>query len=184
MNEPMSGPSGTQDGGEMGEAASAALISDVLGGDLVYQHTPGEGPHGLDLSWLDDSGELHAGETKTVIGENWHQPNTSFTRDGRQMDDNWVAEAMTRSGVEVYPQAVGDDPDQVHTDLFQVDYVGDTIAHYGVNHDGSRSGDSPDEIFSLSDVLDVHEATGEIADMAAGISNSGLSDTSEVDGAQ
>ena len=47
MNEPMSGPSGTQDGGEMGEAASAALISDVLGGDLVYQHTPGEGPQGL-----------------------------------------------------------------------------------------------------------------------------------------
>lgn len=152
----MNNPAGSRDGGEMGEAATASLISDVLGGDLVYQHTPGEGPQGIDLSYLDD-GELHVAEVKSVIGD-WHQPSTASTVDGRQMDADWVADRLERTGIEIQPEDVGQAEGQVQTDLFQVDFLGDTIARYDIGEDGRRSESTPSEIYSLSDVLDVHEA--------------------------
>lgn len=149
-------PFDNQDVGPTGEAVTAALISDVLGGDLVYQHTPGEPPQGIDISYLNDDGELNVSEVKSVIGD-WHQPATALTVDGRQMDSAWVADRLERTGVEIDPAAVGDASDQVHTELFQVDFVGDTIARYGVDFDGRRAENSPSEIYTISDVLDVHE---------------------------
>ncbi|WP_322544568.1 hypothetical protein U2G91_21305 [Rhodococcoides fascians] len=151
----MNAPTGNQDGGEKGEAATAVLISDVLGGDLVYQHTPGEAPQGIDLSYLHD-GELHVAEVKSIIGD-WHQSSTSPTVGGRQMDSVWVADRLERTGIDIDPIDVGTAEDQVHTDLFQVDFHGDTIARYDINMDGQRAESSPTEIYSLSEVLGVHE---------------------------
>jgi len=152
----MSNPSGSREAGEKGEAATASLIFDVLGGDLVYQHVPGEPPQGIDLSYLDD-GELHVAEVKSIIGE-WHQPSTASTVDGRQMDSHWVADRLERTGVEIGPEDVGTEGNQVQTDLFQVDFPGDTIARYEIGNDGRRSENAPSEVYSLSDVLDIHEA--------------------------
>lgn len=147
---------GSREAGEMGEAATAALISDVLGRDLVYQHTPGDAPQGADLIYMDESG-LKTGEVKSVFTD-WHQPNTTATVNGRQMDDEWVADRTSREGIEVHPEGVGDGLDQVGKDLFQVDFPGDTIARYEVGANGGREGTSPEEIYSLSDILGVHEA--------------------------
>lgn len=152
----MSNPSGNRDGGEKGEAATASLISDVLGGDLIYQHAPGESPQGIDLSYLDD-GELHVAEVKSIIGD-WHQPSTASTVDGRQMDSHWVADRLGRIGVEVEPEDVGTETSQVQTDLFQVDFSGDTIARFEIGDDGRRSENAPSEVYSLSDVLNIHDA--------------------------
>lgn len=160
MSEPMSGPSDPREAGEMGEAATASLIADVLGGDLVYQHSPGEAPQGADLIFMDESG-LRNGEVKSVFSDDWHQPNTASTIGGRQMDDDWVADRTSRLGIEVDTEAVGNGLDQVGKDLFQVDFVGDTIARYEVGTDGRREGTAPDEIYSLSDVLAVHEAANQ-----------------------
>jgi len=151
----MNAPTGSQDGGEKGEAATAALISDVLDGDVVYQHAPGEAPQGIDLSYLQD-GEMHVAEIKSVIGD-WHQPSTSPTVDGRQMDSAWVADRLGRTGIDIDPIDVGDAEDQVHTDLFQVDFPGDTIARYDIDADGRRAESAPSEIYPLSDILDIHE---------------------------
>lgn len=152
----MSNPSGSRDGGEKGEAATASFISDVLGGDLIYQHAPGESPQGIDLSYLDD-GELHVAEVKSIIGD-WHQPSTASTVDGRQMDSHWVADRLGRTGIEAEPEDIGTGENHVQTDLFQVDFSGDTIARFEIDDDGRRSENAPSEVYSLSDVLDIHEA--------------------------
>lgn len=170
----MSNPSGSREGGEKGEAATASLISDVLGGDLVYQHTPGESPQGIDLSYLAD-GEFHVAEVKSIIGE-WHQPSTASTVDGRQMDSQWVADRLGRTGVEIGSEDVGTDGNQVRTDLFQVDFPGDTIARYEIDNDGRRSENTPSEVYSLSDVLDIHEAAN-VPEAAPASEEAGQSET-------
>lgn len=159
MASPMAGPSDSREAGEMGEAATASLISDVLGGDLVYQHTPGDAPQGADLIYMDDSG-LRNGEVKSIFTD-WHQPNTSTTVNGRQMDDDWVADRTTREGIVVESEAVGDGLDQVGKDLFQVDFPGDSVARYAVGADGRREGTTPEEIYSLTDILSVHESANQ-----------------------
>lgn len=156
MHDPMRGPRDSREAGEMGEAVTASLISDVLGGELVYQHTPGDAPQGADLIYLEDS-KLRNGEVKSLFAD-WHQSNTAPTIDGRQMDDEWVADRTSREGIEVVLEGVGDGVDQIGKDLYQVDFTGDTIARYEVGTDGRREGTMPEEIYSLSDVLDLHEA--------------------------
>lgn len=152
----MGDPTGSRDAGESGEAVVASLISEVLGGDLVFGHTPGDAPQGIDLAYLDGE-ELHVGEVKSVIG-GWHLPNTSATVDGRQMDTNWVADRMGRIGIDLDPSDIGTGADQVRTDLFQVDYPGGTIARYELDVDGRRTDVAPEEVWSLADVLEVHDA--------------------------
>lgn len=162
----MANPVDARDAGEAGEAVTASLISDVLGGDLVYQHTPGEAPQGIDVGYLND-GQLHVAEVKSVIGD-WHQPATASTVSGRQMDAEWVADRLGRVDIEADPPQIGDLPGQVGTELFQVDYPGDTVARYELDSSGARVENSPQEIWSLSDVLGVHEASqdpeGEVED--------------------
>lgn len=174
-------PFSNADGGEQGEAATAALISDVLGGELAYQHTPGEAPQGIDVAYLED-GELHVAEVKSVIGD-WHQSSTSLTVDGRQMDANCVADLLDRIGVEADPSVIGDGEGQVRTDLFQVDFPGDTIARYNIDTEGRRADTSPSEIYALSDVMDIHEAAN-VADLvdATDSTAENIVDATEVEG--
>ena len=151
----MNSPLDARDGGEKGEAAAAALISDILGGDLVYQHAPGEAPQGIDVLYHDD-GEMHTAEVKSLVGD-WHQSYMSSTVDGRQMDAPWVADRLGRVGIEANPSDIGAGDSQIHTELFQVDFIGDTIARYDMGLDGRRAESHPSEVYALSDVLDMHE---------------------------
>jgi len=176
MHDPMRSPSDSRESGEMGEAVTASLITDVLGGDLVYQHTPGDAPQGADLIYFEDD-KLRNGEVKSVF-EDWHQSNTAPTIDGRQMDDAWVADRTSRQGIEVVLEGVGDGVDQIGKDLYQVDFSGDTIARYEVGADGRREGATPEEIYSLSDVLDLHEA----ANRPEPESDDGLDDSETYEG--
>lgn len=132
----------SREAGEFGEAAAGEYISELADGHIVAQHNPGDAPQGIDTAFLDADGELHAGETKTIGYGNWHQPQTSRTADGRQMDQSWVADRLGDIDIDASPDDVGVDPGEVHRDLFQVDVPGDTFAVYSVAHDGSRSDDS------------------------------------------
>lgn len=151
----MRAPEGARDAGEAGEAVTAALISDILGGDLIYQHTFGEAPQGIDLAYLND-GQLHVSEVKSVIGD-WHLPSTSTTVDGRQMDTEWVADRLDRVDISATGEQVGSEQDHIRTDLYQVDFPGETIARYDMNLDGTRTDSFPQEVWSLTDVLGVYE---------------------------
>ena len=69
-----------------------------------------------------------------------------------------AADRLGRIGVEVEPEDVGTEASQVQTDLFQVDFSGDTIARFEIGDDGRRSENAPSEVYSLSDVLNIHDA--------------------------
>ena len=144
------------DAGDAAEAIHSAWVNDVLGGETIYQHAPGEPPQGLDQLYLLD-GQLHAAETKAIISESWHQPQTSLTVDGRQMDDEWVADRLGRIGIDAEPGQVGNAEDQVSTELSQVDFVRDIFAVYEINSDGMRAENSPSEIWSLTEIIDAHD---------------------------
>jgi len=144
------------DAGAAAEAVHSAWVNDVLGGETIYQHAPGEPSQGLDQAYLLD-GQLHAAETKSIISEIWHQPQTSLTVDGRQMDDEWVADRLGRIGIDAEPGQVGKADDQVSTNLAQVDFIGDTFAVYEVSPDGMRAENAPSEIWSLTDIIDAHD---------------------------
>lgn len=154
----------SREAGEFGEAVTGAYTSELADGHIIAQHDPGDAPQGIDTAFLDRDGELHAGETKTIGYGTWHQPQTSRTADGRQMDQSWVADRL--ADIDASPDDIGEDPSQIHRDLFQVDVPGDTFATYSVTPDGRRGDNSPDEIWSLSDI--VAAADGEAPDAELG----------------
>ena len=78
--------SASREAGEYGEAVAGEYICEMADGHIVAQHNPGDAPQGIDTTFLDAGGELHAGETKTIGYGAWHQPQTSPTVDGHQMD--------------------------------------------------------------------------------------------------
>jgi hypothetical protein len=147
-----------REAGEIGEAVTGAYISELADGNIISQHDPGDAPQGIDTTFLDSSGELHAGETKTIGYGNWHLPQTSQTVDGHQMDQAWTADRLSDIGLDADSEDVGEDAGQVHRDLFQVDVPGDAFARYSVNDDGTRADGSPDEMWSLSDIVAVADA--------------------------
>lgn len=144
--------------GEIGEAVTGAYISELADGNIVSQHNPGDAPQGIDTTFLDSSGELHAAESKAIGQGDWHQPQTSRTVDGRQMDQAWTADRLSGIGLDADAQDVGEEAGQVHRDLFQIDVPGDAFARYSVNDDGTRADRSPDEMWSLSDIVGVADA--------------------------
>ena len=155
-----------REAGEFGEGAAGYYASELAGGNIVAQHHPGHAPQGIDTVFLDAGGELHAGETKTIGYGNWHQPQTSRTVDGRQMDQAWVADRLSDIDIEATPEDIGEGVGQVHRDLFQADIPGDTFAVYSVAPDGSRADNSPNEIWSLSNIVATADADTADADTA------------------
>jgi hypothetical protein len=147
-----------REAGELGEAMAGTYINDLAGGHLVDQHDPGDAPQGIDQAFLDADGELHVGETKTIGFGAWHQPQTSQTATSRQMDQEWVADRLSGIGVDATPDDVGEEPGQVHRDLFQADIPGDTFARYSVSSEGTRADNAPDEIWTLSDIAAMMDA--------------------------
>jgi hypothetical protein len=141
-----------REAGEVGEALSGVYVSELTGGNVVSHHNPGDAPQGIDTTFLDVDGDLHAAETKTIGFGGWHQPQTSRTVDGRQMDPAWIADRLGDIDVDAAPEDIGDDPGQVHRDLFQADIPGDTFAVYSVADDGTRAENWPGEVWSLSDI--------------------------------
>ena len=87
-----------------------------------------------------------------------------------------MADRLGRTGVEIGSEDVGTDGNQVRTDLFQVDFPGDTIARYEIDNDGRRSENTPSEVYSLSDVLDIHEAAN-VPEAAPASEEAGQSET-------
>lgn len=144
-------PANARDTGEQGEAVVSSLISEILGGDMVYEH---DGPQGTDHVYLLDD-ELHVAETKAESADEWYQSYTSKTVSGRQMDSEWVSDRLERIGID----ASGD---EVEADLFQVDFVGGTIGRYDLDSDGFRTDNAPEEIYSLADVLEIHALNQEL----------------------
>ena len=158
-----------REAGELGEAMVGTYISELAGGHIVNQHDPGDAPQGIDHAFLDANGELYVGETKTIGYGAWHQPQTSRTVGGRQMDRTWAADRLGDVGIDALPEDIGEEASHVHRSLFQVDVPGDTFARYPVAQDGTRASNSPDEIWSLSDIValmdaDTSEDEGESAD--------------------
>jgi hypothetical protein len=147
-----------REAGEFGEAVSGYYASELADGNIVSQHDPGDAPQGIDTAFLDPAGELHAGETKAIAYGDWHQPQTSRTVNGRQMDQDWVADRLRDIDIDATPKDVGEGPAQVHRDLFQVDIPGGTFATYSIAPDGSRADNAPDEIWSLSDIVALADA--------------------------
>lgn len=158
-----------REAGELGEGIVGTYINELTGGHIADQHDPGDAPQGIDQAFLDADGELHVGETKTIGFGAWHQPQTARTVDGRQMDQAWVAGRLGDIDIAATPDDIGEEPGQVHRDLFQVDIPGDTFARYSVVPDGTRADNSPDEIWTLSDIAamiddDTAEDAAESAD--------------------
>jgi hypothetical protein len=147
-----------REAGEVGEAMAGTYINELAKGHIVDQHDPGDAPQGIDQAFLDADGELHVGETKTIGYGAWHQPQTSRTVGGRQMDQDWVADRLSGLGIDAETADIGDGVGQVHRSLFQVDIPGDTFARYSVAQDGTRADNAPDEIWSLSDIAALMEA--------------------------
>jgi hypothetical protein len=147
-----------REAGELGEGIVGTYINELADGHLVDQHDPGDAPQGIDQAFLNADGEFHVGETKTIGFGPWHQPQTSRTVNGRQMDREWVADRLDGIGINATPDDVGEEPGQVHRDLFQVDIPGDAFARYSVAPDGTRANNSPDEIWTLSDIATMMDA--------------------------
>jgi hypothetical protein len=145
----------SREAGEVGEAIASTYVNELADGHLVSHHDPGDVPQGIDHVFLGSDGELHAGETKTIGYGDWHQPQTSETVSGRQMDQPWVADRLSDIDIDAIPDDIGEGPGQVHRDLFQVDVPGDTFATYSVAPNGTRAENSPNEIWSLSDIIAV-----------------------------
>jgi hypothetical protein len=169
-----------REAGEIGEALSSVYVNELADGNVVSQHDPGDAPQGIDTTFLDPDGDLHAAETKTIGFGDWHQPQTSRTADGRQMDQAWTADRLSGIDVDAAPEDIGEDPGQVHRDLFQADIPGDTFAVYSVADDGTRAENSPSEVWSLSDIAALVDADAPDAD----VSDADVSDVEAADQAE
>ena len=159
-----------REAGELGEGLAGTYINELANGHIVDQHGPGDAPQGIDQAFLDSDGDINVGETKAIGFGAWHQPQTSRTVGGRQMDPEWVADRLAGIGIDATPDNIGEEPGQVHRSLFQVDIPGDTFARYAVAPDGTRADNSPDEIWALSDIaamvdVDTAEDAVEPADL-------------------
>lgn len=142
-----------REAGEFGEAVSGFYVNELADGNIVSQHNPGDAPQGIDTLFLDEDGDLHAGESKTIAYGEWHQPSTAATQSGRQMDQDWVASRLSDTGIEAEPDDVGPNDGDVHTDLFQIDIPGDSFGAYSLAMDGTRFENSPEEMWALSDII-------------------------------
>jgi len=142
-----------REAGEFGEAVTGFYVNELADGHVVSQHNPGDAPQGIDTLFLDDGGDLHAGESKTIAYGEWHQPGTATTQSGRQMDQDWVASRLSDAGVEAKPDDIGPEEGEVHTDLFHIDIPGDSFGAYTLAMDGTRSENSPEEMWALSDII-------------------------------
>lgn len=144
-----------RDAGEFGEAVVDGFIEAVDGGHHLDQHTPESKPQGIDAMYLSDTDDrVHVAEDKTIAWGDYHAPYMSRTVDGRQNDDNWVADRSRDTQLDIEPDQVGHGDDQVGKEVFQVDLPSDTLARYSVEPDGSLESNAPDEIYALSDIID------------------------------
>lgn len=144
-----------QEAGAFGESIAAIYATELADGELVSQHAEGDAPQGIDTTYLDSLGNLHAAESKTIGYSDWHQSSTSRTVDGRQMDQQWIADRLGAIDVAADPEDIGPGADQVRADLFQIDIPRDTFATYEVGPTGQRTENYPNEIWSLSDLVEI-----------------------------
>lgn len=146
------------DVGEFGEDVSGGFIETIGGGHLLEQHTPGDKPQGIDKMYVTEDGAVHVAEDKTIGSGEYHAPYMSKTVDGRQADDEWVSRNSAETQLDIAPDEVGADADQVSTEVFQTDILGGTFGRFDVNSSGKVDAE-PSEMYSLSDIIDVIDAT-------------------------
>jgi hypothetical protein len=142
---------GYAEAGAAGESAVAEW-AEAQGGHVLIQHNPGDPPQGIDVAYLDDDGDIHVAEVKTLATDNWRQPRTHRLTDGTlQGSQAWVAERLRAQGFDVRPSQVGPGAGQVHAELIQVDPAHGTLAQYPLTGRGERADPSPAAVFSLPD---------------------------------
>lgn len=144
--------------GEFGEDVSGGFIETIARGHLVEQHTPGDKPQGIDKMYLTDDGAVHAAEDKTIGSGEYHAPYMSRTVNGRQADSEWISKNSSETQVEIAPEEVGEESDQVSMEVFQTDLVGGTFGRFDVDSAG-KVDPEPSEMYSLDDIIDAVDGT-------------------------
>jgi hypothetical protein len=133
----------------------AQLLVEAHGHALVYQHTPGERPQGVDVVTLDPSGRLVVTEVKSTGAELYQAPHTTQNVSDHQLDKDWTSKNLTETGLAyVGPEDVGPSPDQVVRRIAQYDVVSGTVSFWDVADGGQRSGGSPIEVWDVSENWD------------------------------
>ena len=139
-----------QELGERGEALVAQLLVEAQQHELVYQHTPGERPQGVDVVTLDPDGRLVVTEVKSTAAETYKMPHTTQNVGDHQLDQSWTSKNLTATGlVSATPDAVGPAADQVSRQIAQFDAASGTVSFWDVTDGGQRSGNSPTEVWDV-----------------------------------
>lgn len=148
--------------GELGEATAAGLIELVRDGHLTEQHTPVDAPQGIDLAYYDDHDEkVHVSEVKTIGWGDYHAPRMNETLAGRQASQDWIADRA--DSLDLAPDDVGPEADQVGAEVIQIDIPGGSIGVFDVSADGTIASE-PIEMYSLDDVTEALDSWSDEAD--------------------
>ncbi len=141
--------------GERGEALVARLLVEAKGNSVVYQHTPGERPQGVDLVTLSPDGRLVVTEVKATAADRYALPHTTQNVADHQLDTGWTSKNLSQTGaVSVGPEAIGLAADQVSRQLAQFDAISGTISFWEITSDGHRAESVPLEVWDASDFGD------------------------------
>src|SRR5207342_3170132 len=134
------------------EAVAAGLVVLVRGHDLLQQHHPDAGPHGLDIQSVDEDGKVWTFEVKgtRTAGK---KPRTDRYSVGRQGNQGYVVDRSRNAFViATENDAVGDDADQIGSLLITVNLPDNAVQVWGLDSDGKR-GRTPLERHQLDDVV-------------------------------
>lgn len=146
------GRSYRQELGARGEALVAKFLVEAQQHALVFQHTPGERSQGVDIVTLAPDGRVIVTEVKATGADQYRAPHTTQNVKDHQLDATWTSRNLTKTGVvPAGPDAVGASADQVDRQLAQVDYVSRTVSFWEIDDGGKRIGESPTEVWNLSD---------------------------------
>ena len=138
--------------GEFAEAVAAGLVVLVRGHDLLQQHHPEAGPHGLDIQSVDEDGKVWTFEVKgtRTAGK---QPRTDRYSVGRQGSQGYVVgRSRDAPVVATEDDAVGGEADQMGSLLITVNLPDNAVQVWELDSDGKR-GRTPLEMHQLDDVV-------------------------------
>jgi hypothetical protein len=144
--------------GDFSEAIVVGLAVLVREHEVLLQHTPGSGPHGLDIQTVDRDGKVWAFEVKGTRGAG-KRPRVTQYDVGRQTSAGYVADRSQTAPVstssaqhgEAATHQVGAAADQIGSLLVQVNAADNEISIWDVDLAG-RPSRAPIEIYRLDDI--------------------------------
>jgi hypothetical protein len=152
LDDLLSGQGGNKQVGDFAEAIAVGVNALVRDHEILLQHHPKAGPHGLDIQTVDQEGKVWAFEVKgtRVVGKD---PSTTRYKIGNQGSGPYVAD-RSRTGHIPAPSvdAVGVDADQMGSMLITVNLPDNEVKVWELDIHGKRGG-TPIETYRLDDIV-------------------------------